>query len=93
MAARSLQRGIDVLDYLNNVTLREHFSIDVGARYRWEFPKARVEIYADLSNVTNRKNIAGIDFDEEETEDGFFLEPDQETLLGFIPSIGITLSF
>jgi outer membrane receptor protein involved in Fe transport len=84
---------IDILDFLNNDELREHFSVDVSARYRWEFPNARIEIYADLSNVTDRQNLAGVDFDEEEVEGGYLILPDKETLLGFVPSIGITLSF
>lgn len=84
---------IDILDYLNNTELREHFSLDISARYTWNFPQARLELYADISNLTNRSNVAGIDFDEEEVEGGFTLEPDRETLLGRVPSIGFTLSF
>ena len=84
---------LDILAYLNNVELREHFAIDISARYRWQFPRAKVEIFADIGNVTDRLNEAGIDFDEEEVEGGYLLEPDQETLLGRIPSIGIIVSF
>ena len=84
---------VAILDYLNNTELREHFSLDISARYRWELPRARIEVYADISNITDRSNQAGIDFDEEEVDGGFTLEPDQETLLGLVPSVGITLSF
>ena len=38
-------------------------------------------------------NQAGIDFDVEEVEGGYDIFPDQETLLGRVTSVGITLSF
>ena len=82
-----------MLDYLNNRELREHFSIDISARYAWDLPRARLEIYADISNITDRSNQAGVDFDEEEVDGGYVLEPDRETLLDLVPSVGITLSF
>jgi outer membrane receptor protein involved in Fe transport len=84
---------IDPFDYLNNTELRDHFSIDVSARYGWTFPRARLEIYADISNITDRSNEAGVDFDEEEVDGGFLLEPDRETLLDTVVSLGVTLSF
>ena len=84
---------IDVLDFLNNRELRDHVAIDVSARYAWNLPKARLELYADVSNITDRDNVAGVDFDEAEVEDGYTLTRDSETLLGLVPSVGITLSF
>ncbi len=84
---------IDIVDYLNNTELRDHVSIDISARYRWDFRRARVEVFADISNITDRSNQAGIDYDEEEVDGGYTLEPDQETLLDLVPSVGITLSF
>lgn len=84
---------IDPLDFLNNTELREYFSIDLSARYRWTFPRCRIEVYADISNLTDRSNQAGIDYDEEEVAGGFLLAPDRESLLDRVTSVGITLSF
>lgn len=84
---------IPVESVLNNTVLDEYFSLDIGARKHWQLRRARVEIYADIVNVTDRKNQAGIDFDIEEVDGGYALTPDHETLLGRVPSIGITLSF
>jgi outer membrane receptor protein involved in Fe transport len=78
---------------LNNAELDDYVSLDLGARKFWEFSRARVEIYADIINVTDHRNLAGIDFDIEEVEGGYELFPDDETLLGRVPSVGITLSF
>ncbi len=77
----------------NNARLREYFSLDVSASYSLEIGKTQLQFYVDISNLTDRQNEAGIDFDIEETEGGFLLLPDTETLLGRIPSIGVTLSF
>ena len=84
---------IPATEALNNTVLREYFSLDVSARKSWEIGRTRWEIYADISNLTDRKNQAGIDYDVEEVDGGYALTPDQETLLGRVPSIGITLSF
>jgi len=84
---------IAVESVLNNTELDDYFSLDFGARKHWEFSRAKVEIYADIINITDHENLAGIDFDIEEVDGGFELTPDHETLLGRVPSVGITLSF
>ena len=84
---------VPVEDVLNNTELDDYLSLDLGARKLWEFSRARVEIYADIINITDHRNLAGIDFDIEEVEGGYELFPDEETLLGRVPSVGITLSF
>ena len=81
------------LSVLNNRELREYFSLDLSARRAWQFPRARLELYADISNLTDRRNQAGIDFDPEEVEGGFELVRDRESLLGRVLSLGATLSF
>jgi hypothetical protein len=65
----------------------------VGARKHWKLRSARVEIYADIVNITDHGNSAGFDFDVQEVEGGYLLRQDHETLLGLVPSVGITLSF
>jgi outer membrane receptor for ferrienterochelin and colicin len=84
---------IPVETVLNNTDLRDYLSIDIGARKSWEWGSTRIQIYADISNVTDRQNQAGIDFDVVDVPDGYEITPDQETLLGRVTSIGIILSF
>lgn len=78
---------------LNNRELKEYLSLDIGARYFWELGKTRLEIYADITNLSDRVNQAGIDFDVEEVDGGIELVPDYEILLRRVTSIGLTFSF
>lgn len=83
---------------LNNAHLRDFYSVDLSARYAWTLGPTRLQIFADISNVLDRKNVAGIDYDLQDIEQGplsggFRLIPDRETLLGRVPSVGIILSF
>lgn len=84
---------IPVESVLNNTSLKDYFSLDISARKRWEFPRARLELYTDIINVTDRDNEAGIDFDIAEVDEGYLLTPDSGILLDSIVSMGITLSF
>ncbi len=84
---------VPLVSVLNNIELDDYFSLDFSARKHWDFSRARVEIYADIVNVTDHDNLAGVDFDVEEVEGGFSLVPDRATLLGKVPSVGIILSF
>jgi hypothetical protein len=89
---------IPVPEVLNNTLLRDYYSLDISARKSWRIGKTLLQVYADISNVSNRSNEAGIDWDVDELEDDngdtfFLLSPDSETLLKRVPSVGITLSF
>tara|TARA_R110001599_G_scaffold289553_1_gene492504 strand:+ start:14676 stop:16931 length:2256 start_codon:yes stop_codon:yes gene_type:complete len=84
---------IPVETVLNNTDLRDYLSIDIGARKSWEWGATRIQIFADISNLTDRQNQAGIDFDVKDVPGGFEITPDQETLLGRVVSVGIILSF
>ncbi len=78
---------------LNSASLRNYYSLDLNVSYALELGRARLRLYADISNLTDRNNQAGIDYDVTETDDGFDVAPDGEVLLGRVPSIGVTLSF
>lgn len=84
---------IPLEEVLNNAELRDYCSLDARISNYWDIGRFRVEAYADISNVTDRKNQAGVDFDVEEVEGGYLLAPDEEALLGRVPSLGVTLSF
>ncbi|TXS95582.1 TonB-dependent receptor [Parahaliea maris] len=84
---------IPVASVLNNTQLREYFSLDLGVSKSWEIGPTRLKLYTDISNLTDRKNQAGIDFDIEEVDGGYLLLQDPETLLPRVVSVGATLSF
>ena len=78
--------------------MRNYYSLDISARKSWPIGKTLLQVYADISNVTDRSNVAGIDWDVDELEDEngnvfYLLSPDSETLLQRVPSVGVTLSF
>lgn len=78
---------------LNNTELPRYFSLDASVRKHWVWARYRLEVYADIANISDRGNAAGIDFDIEEVEGGYALLPDREYVLGTVPSVGVTLSF
>ena len=80
---------------LNNRKLGTYFSFDISVRKHWDVGVVRVELFGNITNIGDRKNRAGIDYDIEESEDEetLVLTPDPEFLPGLITSIGISLSF
>jgi len=84
-----------VEEVLNNKNLGPYFSLDISARKHWDVGKTRIEIFTNITNLSDRKNEAGIDYDFEESEEGsgLLLLPDREFLPGLIPSIGISIAF
>ncbi len=78
---------------LNNAELREYLSLDISASKSWRLGKTLITLHADITNVTERNNLAGIDFDVEQEDGQIIFTPDNETLLPLIPSIGIIVSF
>lgn len=79
---------------LNNKELKDYVSFDLSASKWWQVGRSRITTYADITNVFNRDNAAGIDYDVEELDDGSFVfTPDRETLLPVIVSVGILVSF
>jgi outer membrane receptor protein involved in Fe transport len=84
---------------LNNSELGDYFSLDLNVRKTWSFKHSQFQLYADVTNATNRNNIAGVDYDIEtlEGDEGeplaYQLTADRETLLSIVPSIGFIWSF
>lgn len=82
-----------IADLLNNTELREYVSVDLSASKTWETGRSTITLFADVTNVFNRDNLAGIDYDIDEEDGRFFFTPCQETLLPIIPSIGVVIAF
>lgn len=82
-----------VEDILNGTELAEYVSLDLRAARRFKFSRSEVTIYADLTNVFDRDNQAGIDYDAIAVPGGWTLLPDEEVLLPYIPSVGFLIRF
>ena len=66
---------------LNNFELPEYLSIDLSISRTWELGRSTLTLFADITNILNRDNLAGIDFDLDEEDGVFFFTPDEETLM------------
>ena len=84
---------LSVEDIIGNTELREYFSIDISASRTWQFPRAAVTLFADVTNVLDRNNVAGVDWDATEEDGAFIFEPTSDLLLPLIPSAGILITF
>ena len=86
---------LEIEEVLNNVNLGPYFSLDISVRKYWDVGKTRIEVFANITNLSDRTNEAGIDYDFEESEEdsNLLLLPDPEFLPGLIPSIGISITF
>lgn len=84
---------IPLASILNNAILSDYVSFDLSARKSWRLGRAGITLVADLTNILNHENLAGIDYIAEETATDVLLTPDKETLLPWIPSIGIIVTF
>ncbi len=92
-AAIGEDETLAIVDVLNNFELPEYVSLDVSVSRTWELGRSSVTVFADITNILNRDNLAGIDYDLD-NEDGVFLfSPDKETLMPLVPSIGILIAF
>lgn len=80
---------------LNNFELRDYFSLDVGVNRSWQFRDMLVTVNVDVLNATERKNLAGIDFDIDDSAvgSGFTFERDRETLQPLVYSASLVISF
>jgi len=78
---------------LNNTELDDYVSLDLSASRTWRFNRAALSVYADVTNVLGRRNVAGLDWDASEEDGGFVFERSTDVLLPMIPSVGILLVF
>ncbi len=82
---------VPVLGRLNSERLPSYHRLDVRASRRWEIGSASLDLFFDVQNLYNRRNLAGFDFDIDEDEG--VLRAAAEEWPGFLPSAGISLEF
>lgn len=75
-----------VVDYLTERLDPAH-SLDVRVDRRWDFNGWSLITYIDIQNIYNRKNTTSIRWDYRE------MKVDDESSIGILPSIGISLEF
>lgn len=82
---------VPVLGRLNSERLPSYHRLDVRASRRWQLRSLSLDVFVDVQNLYNRKNLAGFDFEIDEEEGT--LHADQEDWPGLIPSAGISFEF
>ncbi len=76
------------IDY-NSDELPEFFSLDLRISRDWTWNHHLLSFFLEVNNLSNNKNIGGIEYEFEENEDGTFnTTSEPEELLPIIPSIG-----
>lgn len=78
---------------MNRTELKDYVSLDVSVRRTWSIGRSRVTGFASVTNLTNRDNVAGVEYDAE-LEDGVVsFERQREMLLPLVPSLGVLITF
>ena len=79
----------------NGDRLKEYFTLDFEISRNWSWPGHSLDLFLEVTNAFSRRNVGGIEYDVEEDEDlGLYLvEPQEETLLPLVPSLGLRWQF
>lgn len=84
---------VDLTTVLSEVELRDYLSFDVSLRRTWHIGRSQITGMLSITNLTNRDNVAGIEYDAE-IEDGIVvIDRDPGNLMPLVPSIGVLISF
>jgi hypothetical protein len=80
-----------VLGPLYSERLPVYHRLDLRASREWRLRSGRLQLFADLQNVYNRRNIAGFDVTLDEETGELLQEP--EAWPGIFPSLGLSWEF
>ncbi len=84
---------LDLTEVLSGTELDDYLSIDIGVRRTWALRRLTLTGFAGVTNLTDRDNVAGIEYDPEEDDDVITFERSVEYVLPRIPTIGILIAF
>lgn len=70
----------------DSARLRDFASLNVSIARTWQLPSSQLEVYLDISNLSNRNNIGGYDYMLEEDE---AWDRDPQDLLPLTPVLGV----
>ena len=85
--------SVAIEQVLNNTELRSYLSLDISASHSWEVGATQITLYGDVTNVMQRDNISGVDFEFEEEAGEILFAPESERLMPRIATLGIILAF
>ena len=69
-------------------------SLDARLARKYDLPRGRLTLFAEISNLLNRKNVCCIDYDLETDDDGNeVLEQSADYWLPLLPAIGFLWEF
>jgi hypothetical protein len=76
---------LDFSRYNEGQRLPTFHALDVRVDRRWSFPGIQFEMYLDIQNIYNRKNVSGVrwNFNDQQVE--------ANESIGILPTIGINL--
>lgn len=78
----------------NQRELPNYFSFDLRYAYRWIWERQTLEVFAELTNATDRKNIGAVESELEPLSNGNFqFTMEEENLFPRVPSIGFVWRF
>ncbi len=78
---------------MSNVELDDFVSLDATLRRSWRLGRSRVMGFVGVTNLGDRDNVAGIDYDAEEAGGVVTFERQRETLMPLVPSAGVLITF
>ena len=73
--------------------LPNYFSLNVRASRTWRWPRQRLVAFFEVTNLSNRRNVGGYEYEFDEATDGYVLQTDRRTLLPLVPAIGVEWKF
>ncbi|MDZ7722547.1 MAG: TonB-dependent receptor [candidate division KSB1 bacterium] len=77
----------------NNFRLPPYVRLDLSMTYKRQFKNFRLEPYLQIFNVTNRRNVWFIDYQDELNDNRIVQNIDTQGMLPILPSIGMNLIF
>jgi len=79
--------GSQSVSLYNTERLTPYHASDVRVDRRWYFDKWTLITYLDIQNITNRKNSTSVRWDPQTQT------VDNQSSIGILPSIGVSLEF
>ena len=79
--------GSQTISFYNTERLSSNHSLDLRVDRRWYFDKWTLITYLDIQNIYNRKNSTSVRWDPRTQS------VDDESSIGLLPSIGVSLEF
>ena len=88
--------SLDALELRRNgKKLNPYFSLDARVSRTWEWSNQSLTLFAEVTNLTARKNVGAVEYSLEEDEDngGYLVDREDVNLLPLVPSIGVQWKF